>query len=480
MSESDVKSAATMPPSEFVTSMVEQVPAAVVITDLDGHVQYWNPHAEVVFGWGGHEAAGRRFADLVVPSFMRQRAAAIREATAEHRHWRGELRLAHRSGRTFPALLTRTAICDAAGRPVALTNLILEQREPGESIDHADLARAVLDGTELSAAVLDRTSAIISVNRSWLAFSDDNGGSQAATGVGVSYLDVCERAAANDPAAASVCEALRKVLAGDLPRWTTEYPCDSPTEARWFRLELAPLPDGGAIVIHANITEQVEARHAAEELARAKDRFVASISHELRTPLTAVLGLAEELAWSSDLDAATVAEFHVMIAEQARDVANLVEDLLVVARIESSSFHVVSLPVDLGAEAVAVARPYRAAGRAVGVTPSHASTTGDPIRVRQIIRNLVSNAFRYGGPDVWIETGTTDGHAWLEVSDDGPGVDPDHVERMFQPFSALSLSTPESVGIGLTVARSLARMMGGSLDYHRDDRTRFRLALPAR
>jgi signal transduction histidine kinase len=105
---------------------------------------------------------------------------------------------------------------------------------------------------------------------------------------------------------------------------------------------------------------------------------------------------------------------------------------------------------------------------------------GDPFRVRQILRNLLTNALRYGGDHIELAAGERDGRAFLEVIDDGDGIGVTDPAVVFLPYYRLSdVSTmPASVGLGLTVAKDLAELMGGTLVYERrDERTVFRLEL---
>lgn len=215
-----------------------------------------------------------------------------------------------------------------------------------------------------------------------------------------------------------------------------------------------------------------------EELVRSKDELVASVSHELRTPLTAVVGLAEEMAASAmEFDRETLAELAAVVAEQSRELAHLVEDLLVAARVESGGLTVQSTDFDLREEAEAVVATL---ALDIPVLGEKAIVTADPLRCRQIIRNLLTNARRYGGDTVEIRLSEGSGHVALSVVDDGDGVVEEYAERIFDPYVRGHESVaPGSVGIGLAVSRNLAELMGGTLEYRRlDGLTEFRLTLP--
>jgi PAS domain S-box-containing protein len=226
----------------------------------------------------------------------------------------------------------------------------------------------------------------------------------------------------------------------------------------------------GALI---DVTDKVRAR-------RAKDEFVATVSHELRNPIAVVLGLGEELSANyesfSDEDRLEMAR---LIARQAEDASWLIEDLLVAYKDDVTGVTVSPQTFDITKETERVLEviehPITVEVR--GSTMVHA----DPRRTRQIVRNLVSNALRYGGETVAIRIGQSGDRLELRVCDDGGPIPPDDVERIFRPFERGSgAEHPKSVGLGLSVARRLARLMDGDLTYRRaSGMTCFVLSLPA-
>lgn len=247
-----------------------------------------------------------------------------------------------------------------------------------------------------------------------------------------------------------------------------------------YRVEwLASEPDFSSVMVAIHdITDLRAESNLQRALVEARDRFIATISHELRTPLTAVLGFATELeSVATTLDRSTVAEYAGMIAEQGREVAYLVEDLLVAER--SSIDRVALAPTSVGVAALC-ARVLADAGVAAQLDCSpEVRAYADELRVRQILRNLVTNAVRYGGPDLRIGGYAAGGSVTIVVSDDGPGVAVSG--DLFDAYVTGWVSRPTgSTGLGLFVSRSLARAMGGDVVYVRTDRTEFRLTLPAK
>lgn len=228
--------------------------------------------------------------------------------------------------------------------------------------------------------------------------------------------------------------------------------------------------------------DRSEANEKLEELVRSKDAFIASVSHELRTPLTVVAGMALELneRWR-ELSDEELGEFTAMLVEQSRDMSDLIDDLLVAARSNMGNVTVRQECVNLESEIDSVLGSFLDTGQStVTVRAGAGDATADPIRVRQIIRNLVTNAFRYGGPNIEVTTSSEQGMLAIEVIDDGDGIRSENHDRIFTAYERAhhAVGQPGSVGLGLTISRTLAELMGGSLTYRFDGRSVFRLELP--
>jgi signal transduction histidine kinase len=227
----------------------------------------------------------------------------------------------------------------------------------------------------------------------------------------------------------------------------------------------------------ADITHIKARQEAMADLVKAKDEFIAGVSHELRTPLTAVIGLTSEMSSTNSLSDEERSELMGLVADQAVEMSNIVDDLLVAARAEMGTVAVEATVVDLQSELEAAIEGLGIEIRELPV--STPSVIADPSRVRQVLRNLLTNAERYGGPNRRIVSGAFFDNVWLEVRDDGPGVTSDESVHIFEPYGTAHSGVRGSVGLGLSVARQLTELMGGSLTYRRDlDETVFRLELP--
>ena len=144
-------------------------------------------------------------------------------------------------------------------------------RRAQDTLREGDAARqaAILDALPAHICLIDPLGVVTSVNGAWRRFAKDNGYRGESLGVGENYLDTCDRArGCKSEGADEVAAGMRAVLAGHLQRYSFEYPCDSPSECRWFVTSVTPLPGEpprGAVVMHLNITEQ---RHGADALLR--------------------------------------------------------------------------------------------------------------------------------------------------------------------------------------------------------------------
>jgi signal transduction histidine kinase len=231
------------------------------------------------------------------------------------------------------------------------------------------------------------------------------------------------------------------------------------------------------VLAATDVTRLREAEAALEQQLRERDQFVASVSHELRTPLTSIMGLTEELvSRPGDFAANEQAELLGIVAAETRDVVDIVEDLLVTARAEAGQLNINLEPCDLAAEMYRVAELL--GGKATAADPVW--TSADAGRLRQVLRNLLSNAHRHGGPDVRMTVSTADDAAVFEIRDDGDPLPHAERERIFMAYERAGGQGPVgSVGLGLHVARLLVRLMGGELEYRHDGTDAiFRLELP--
>jgi signal transduction histidine kinase len=217
----------------------------------------------------------------------------------------------------------------------------------------------------------------------------------------------------------------------------------------------------------------------------SKNEFLAGVSHELRTPLTAVVGYSSILRsdWAS-MDDGEHQELVALIHQQSTEMAHIVEDLLVATRLDHGELTVSRLTVQMAREieSVLAALPVPDQSTLVVSVPDSIGVIGDPSRIRQVVRNLITNAYRYGGTSIVVDATNINNTSVLSVTDNGPGLPREEWELVFEPYyrSHNRTGLTDSVGLGLTVSRRLAREMGGDLVYRGTDlESVFSLSLPA-
>lgn len=245
-------------------------------------------------------------------------------------------------------------------------------------------------------------------------------------------------------------------------------------------------PDGavvGVVGVFRDVTEQAEieaalidARDQAQALADARSAFVATVSHEIRTPMTGVLGMIELLRGNPE--PAARQRYLDSLEQSASLLMGVLDDVLDFSKIESGALALEAIDFDLAELARSTLDLFGHAASHKGLTLSLSMPVGrdlmvrgDPVRLRQIIANLISNAVKFtpaGGIELGIAL-SSEGAARLlraRVRDTGIGIAPEAIERLFEPFVQADLSTTRrfgGTGLGLAITRRLVEAMGGRI-----------------
>jgi two-component system OmpR family sensor kinase len=234
---------------------------------------------------------------------------------------------------------------------------------------------------------------------------------------------------------------------------------------------------------------------ARDEALRSSDRLrrqmVADVSHELRTPLTSMRGYVETLRLPDiALSADQRREYLDTIEHETRRLERIVQDLLDIARLENGAIAFERrwfAAEQLFAHVVQRHRATAAARRieiAAVVDPSADQLMGDPYRLEQVVENLVANAIRHApdGGRIELAAVSSDDAAVISVTDNGPGIAPEHLPHIFDRFykvDAARSSGASGSGLGLSIARAIIAWHGGTIDVEsRPGRTRFTVRLP--
>jgi len=244
----------------------------------------------------------------------------------------------------------------------------------------------------------------------------------------------------------------------------------------------------GTIWVIEDITERrraelelAEAKREAEAASHAKSRFLATMSHEIRTPLSGVLGLARLLQEPS-LGEPRRRDYLGHLVDAAELLTGIVSDVLDLSKIEAGQLQVERIAFDLHGVVASTFRTFAPLGRERGLqmhchiaADAPRDVLGDPVRVRQILSNYLSNALKFtdrGRIDLHlVRSARAAGGARIEVRDSGIGVPPELRDVLFQPFTQADSSTTRRFGgsgLGLSICRELATLMDGEVGCDSD------------
>ncbi len=243
-----------------------------------------------------------------------------------------------------------------------------------------------------------------------------------------------------------------------------ELPGPSP---RRVSARVRPLADGaGHVLVLDDVTE-------VRRLETVRRDFVANVSHELRTPVSVILANAETLVDGAIDDTDVALRFLKAIHGNAQRLTRLITDLLDLSRIEAGRLNLSLRPIDLATALrnTAEALEQEIARRRHTVTidvPAGLTADADPKALDQVLLNLFDNAVKYtpDGGRLRLSARTADGRVHVEVEDDGPGIEPRHVSRIFERFYRVDAGRSRELGgtgLGLAIVRNLVDAMGGSV-----------------
>jgi len=364
--------------------------------------------------------------------------------------------------------------------------------------------RNLLAATEERVYFKDLESRFIFVSAGWIAAYTP--GRSAEDLIGKTDFDVFSHQHAAD-AFADEQQIIRtgEPIAGQVERETYFGRPDA-----WVSTTKMPLLDGdgrviGTFGISRDVTAQVGAedtlaRQASElsaqnerlrELDRLKDEFIATVSHELRTPLTSIIGYIELLRDES-MDGPNTGQFTEVIGRNAEQLLRLVGDLLFLSRMRTGKLAIDLHATDLAglaAKAVAEMRP-QARRKNVELVLSATAVppfAADPVRITQLLGNLISNAVKFTGAGgrVEVSIGAQEDGAVLAVADTGAGIPAADREKIFERFyrsaTAARLVVP-GTGLGLPIVKAIVEAHGGSItvDSAEGQGSTFTVHLPLR
>jgi two-component system, sensor histidine kinase and response regulator len=497
--------------------MVEHVEDyAIFMLNSEGYVTTWNRGAEKILGYAPEEILGQHFSRFYTPEQILSQVPQQMLGLAEHngRHEYEGLRVT-RTGATFWANTVVTALRNVEGDLVGYCKVTqnLTRRKQNEErillLQHELEKR--FDATFEQAAV---GIAHINASGSWLRMNQ-----KYCEILGYSHMALMSRSfwdITHPEDMEADLLSIRSFFHHEVKTITREKRyIHKDGSVIWVCLNVSAVwrEDGTLdyfIVVISDITER---KHAAEELALAKEaaeranrkksQFLANMSHELRTPLNAVMGYSQMLenAMAREMDDKKKKYLHY-IHISAQHLLELVNDILDLARVDSGKLELAKAPVPLASfiqDLQQVMAPY-AEGKSiridVSLAPEITRLTADPVRLRQILLNLINNAVKFNHPGgsvslrVYAESEEPDSDttpaSWVcfEVADTGIGIPEDYYEKVFNEFYQVDNSYArrhEGTGLGLALTKRLVEQHGGSIFLHSvlNQGSTFTVKLPA-
>ena len=327
----------------------------------------------------------------------------------------------------------------------------------GELTSERDRLSAILAGMAEGVVVLDASGKVVLANPA------------AETVLGVGGPGIVGR-----PFGDAVADTKLRTFIEEAARTGQTSEAELESGSRTIAVYVRPLAasGGGAVTVLRDMTR-------LRKLLVMRRDFVANVSHELRTPVTAIQGYAETML-RGPLDEATRKQFLEIVHRHALRLGALVEGLLTLSELEARPPEQATRErVDVAAIADHVRDTLRDRATArdarveLGVA-AEALVRGDPVGVEQVIENLVDNAIKYGKERagvVRVEARRQGDRVELDVTDDGPGIAPVHLPRVFERFYRVDAGRSAErggTGLGLAIVKHLVESMGGSVDVRSD------------
>lgn len=341
-----------------------------------------------------------------------------------------------------------------------------------------DLLKCIIEGTDDLVAALDTELRFTAVNTAYQETFHQMYGSEVTVG-----MHLPDALAHRPEAQAQVIALWRRALGGEAVHETEAF--GDGRERRVFDLRFSPIRDYqghiiGAREIGSDVTERVRVATALRranagllEADRRKDEFLAVLAHELRNPLAPIRNSLGILRLGAR-DAAVAERVHAMMDRQVTHLVRLVDDLLEVSRITRGKIELRRERVELARvvhSAVEVSGPLIDAARqqlSIQLPPEPLFLEADPVRLAQVLGNLLNNASRYTGEGgrIWLSVGRRGAQATISVRDNGAGIDPALLPQVFDMFAqgARGRGSRGGLGIGLTLVRGLVELHGGSIE----------------
>jgi PAS domain S-box-containing protein len=454
-------------------ALIEQMQEGAVTLGSDGSIQYCNRAFADLVKRPLETIAGGRMEQYLQTADQPSFEALSHQSRSTSTH--GEVGLCAADGSVVPVYVSLTLVEDSGQESVCVVVTNLTERKQAERISSSEqFVHGLIERAPIGVAVVDRHLRYVLTNPVYRALT------RQTTIAGRSIEEVFA------PAIVRIVEPLvSRVMETGQPLHVPECSVPDGVES-WWNISLVPLYESGGttssvLILTEDITERKQAegrlrrsQEALQEADRRKDEFLATLAHELRNPL-APIRTAAQILGSPKLAQPQLQWAQNVIQRQVGHMALLLDDLLDIARITQGKLELKPEYVELTDvvdSAVEAARPLldgKHHSFMVSLPPESLILNADPLRLSQVLSNLLTNAAKYTDPGGHIELSghMQGGLLCLTVQDDGIGMSAESLERIFEMFSQAEGASARSdggLGIGLALVRGLVELHGGTVE----------------
>jgi PAS domain S-box-containing protein len=461
----------------LLAAIVDSSDDAIISKDLDGNITSWNRGAERLFGYAEREILGQPITLLMPPERLHEEPRIVERIHTGERIEHYETVRRRKDASLVEISLTVSPVRDSLGRVVGASKIarnISERKQAEHLLQQAeerygrlvsmlpvgvyacDAAGALTYFSEHACRLWGRTPRIGDDEGSITLLDSEH---RTPLGRGESPMAVALRARRS-------CRNVEVVVARP----------DGSQHTVLMNIDVLYGPNGevsAGIGVFHDVTDLKNKEVALREADRRKDEFLAVLAHELRNPLAPIMTGLEILELAAS-DAETVENTRRTMEGQARQLMSLVDDLLDVSRITTGKFQLRKRAIDLAAviqSAVDASRPAMEEGGhalTVDVPSAPVWLEADPHRLAQVFFNLLDNAAKYtpSGGRVEVTTSVLADQVSVSIADSGVGIPTDKLDSIFEKFAQIDRPQEHGqsgLGIGLTLARTVVEMHGGSL-----------------
>lgn len=459
---------------ELFSRLFEFAPDAVVVTDEQGVIVRANAQTEQMFGHKRDELLGSPV-ELLVPDRFSADHVIDRTKYMDDPHIRQmgagiNLFGKRKDGSEFPVDIMLSPVETRRGRWVLTVVRDMTARRQVENAlhDSENRLRLFIENAPAAIAMFDREMRYLAVSRRWI---EDYG--LVGNIDGRSHYDVF-------PEIPDIWrQAHRRGLSGESVSAQVDRFDRTDGQVRHLCWEIRPWTDaseqvGGILIFTRDISAQVEAEQLLRDADRRKDEFLATLAHELRGPLAPLSNMLQIIKRAEGEDILLRHACDVM-ERQLGQMVRLIDDLLDVGRISHGKIELKKQRVELASiidQALETCRPLAEEFRhefSLCFPPEPIYIDADPVRLAQVISNLLNNACKYTEPNgsVCLSARRDGDEAVIKVKDTGIGIPCDKLDSIFEVFSQVSAAidrTQGGLGIGLHLVKKLIEMHGGSIE----------------